>query len=1439
MPQNQDRLLPTVTIEDVQRRIEERKLAQVEEKQRRDALFQEAEAARVEQTGLAIQEARGFEAQDKTERGMGGGPLPYSLPTGGLSVQDLTTYGGPKRETYKPQTSDYDYGAAADIMEQTGWSMKDERTGHWGSRIFTGPLEGMLLKAPGHDTYAEMVAEENKRGYEIVKFGNKEFSVKVSDEAIEPQKIDEGTGSVTGLTRDEWDGSFNGGRPEDFVGAEGAKDELAKRLQRRNVPQEDRKFDPFDETVSIDDWSSDYYAPGDPLFTARVRAYQEGKEWGEEFLKNNRGFWGRFMYGVAQTMQGLKSQLSDGGLGVPSSIPLHVPIGPSGITVPSELLNVLSQAIANPEYRDALIERDMGIENIKEIQRYIAEESGYTSGLMAADRPEDQTWLEEQGELVGGSAPMIAVGAVATTGAVLAGPPGWAIAGTAFASGTVGGYTFGASGADAEIDLLEFQTNIIRQQYGDYTEFKVSDEVRDRIVRKSGAWEAGSEGVTNVLGFGLGKFIGKAIFKVGPGQTLRGTIKESLRQTVTGLNIRTAPEIIRGVAKIAPKAALPIAGDFAMEGFSEVIADYGQTTAMQELDPDRETDPWGAFWSGVILAGFSGGPMMGIGAMNEKVMKARLEARIAAKDVWNNANYDPIEILENIAPETAERIAAMPEEQRASELAKWKQQLEMESASYKELLVQIENARSNGDDAGAAILTVHAEATLTKIKTLALQVALVTDLAVETQVTEEGGLVGHTYTTDEALVKKERKRSKTKKTKGQKKVQTTFENMGFEVVWFEETENQGDAFYDPKTPGVMYLEDRPTTVIQDKKGNKKEFESNPTYQIATGLHEAMHFIQYTNPELHAELKEIVGDAGMLWSAAEYAQRGEGSLNDSLLMAFSQHITAGGSVENFAPKDTEGNEIVVTQTQMAQMQAYAELEGMAEAIGKGGTAVVNKPMRVIAKLGLLGRNAKAAVHLYDTLVRSAHQTALARKEGRTVEEGGTGRYVTRPGGAGFIYELYSRDQLGVLTTLAEGVTPTEGVSKEAEALEARKRKEGVAEKELPIGRKPKGRGKKEEPKEDIKGQRDSRYGKALTAVELEDIRAQFTEEELMGGKELPYKPGEVAKTSAGKSYSEASREASVNIPYAKVEQSDIDTAIKNTEKAMGAARYERALGFTGIDSLSLDATFFNDSINLPSSIRFWYETFGEDFTNRFIGMSEADARQFADVVSATSPRTPVPDNIRKAVSTYLDYKLELPTLTAVSTKEMVGVQKALTGKLAEGGRYKTGSFANTFLYAMGIVSETPLSTNDIIMGNIYGIDAKHFSNPLVYEMISRLHVELATMLNGKTVDKRGLTEADADVINTPWTPWQVQAVMWSNRQDNTGTYSDELVRIFEEWQEAGIPVKEHADGTLYVNLEELTSEMGLAGLTKATVRGEPRLMPPTPLGGATEVTASLG
>lgn len=39
--------------------------------------------------------------------------------------------------------------------------------GHWPSRIPSGPLEGLLLKAPDHPTFYKTVMEDQKLGYSL------------------------------------------------------------------------------------------------------------------------------------------------------------------------------------------------------------------------------------------------------------------------------------------------------------------------------------------------------------------------------------------------------------------------------------------------------------------------------------------------------------------------------------------------------------------------------------------------------------------------------------------------------------------------------------------------------------------------------------------------------------------------------------------------------------------------------------------------------------------------------------------------------------------------------------------------------------------------------------------------------------------------------------------------------------------------------------------------------------------------------------------------------------------------------------------------------------------------------------------------------------------------------------------------------------------------
>ena len=82
---------------------------------------------------------------------------------------------------------------------------------------------------------------------------------------------------------------------------------------------------------------------------------------------------------------------------------------------------------------------------------------------------------------------------------------------------------------------------------------------------------------------------------------------------------------------------------------------------------------------------------------------------------------------------------------------------------------------------------------------------------------------------------------------------------------------------------------------------------------------------------------------------------------------------------------------------------------------------------------------------------------------------------------------------------------------------------------------------------------------------------------------------------------------------------------------------------------LDAAFVNESLALPAAQRFWYETFGEDvgeFLPELRG-SGSSALLFANLISATSAQTKVPENTRRGLGIFAS--------TEVGEASMVGMQ----------------------------------------------------------------------------------------------------------------------------------------------------------------------------------------
>jgi len=136
-----------------------------------------------------------------------------------------------------------------------------------------------------------------------------------------------------------------------------------------------------------------------------------------------------------------------------------------------------------------------------------------------------------------------------------------------------------------------------------------------------------------------------------------------------------------------------------------------------------------------------------------------------------------------------------------------------------------------------------------------------------------------------------------------------------------------------------------------------------------------------------------------------------------------------------------------------------------------------------------------------------------------------------------------------------------------------------------------------------------------------------------------------------------------------------------------------------------------------------------------------------------------------------------------------------------GQYKVGSFNQTLGLGMGTATEVPMATLDVIMARFFGIPQEAFANPLMYELGAEFMGRVADAINAKTQQTQEYKDAKAKMAQgqeltpqeammvEPFRPWQLQAAMWSNRLDDTGTFSESLDEFLEQAYEAGQATKD--------------------------------------------------
>jgi len=259
---------------------------------------------------------------------------------------------------------------------------------------------------------------------------------------------------------------------------------------------------------------------------------------------------------------------------------------------------------------------------------------------------------------------------------------------------------------------------------------------------------------------------------------------------------------------------------------------------------------------------------------------------------------------------------------------------------------------------------------------------------------------------------------------------------------------------------------------------------------------------------------------------------------------------------------------------------------------------------------------------------------------------------------------------------------------------------------------------------------------------------------------------------------------------------------------------------------IDPEFVNESLALPAAQRFWYETFGEDVATFLPDIFGAhnDSLLLANLISATSAQTAVEQNMRRGLSIYASTKSGQPSFVGMPIPTSVQ-QAQLLEEYGLDGQYKTGSFAPTLMLGLGVFNEqrgVPLTVLDVIMSRFFRLPQSVFSDPIMYRYGHTVMAKIAQIVNQKRamtpeyVEAQGRirngTATDADVMLVEAVrPWQVQAVLWSNRADDSGTFSDAMKLIREDLIAVGIEPDDQGG----FSTEQLTSPEALRAIEAAS------------------------
>ena len=166
------------------------------------------------------------------------------------------------------------------------------------------------------------------------------------------------------------------------------------------------------------------------------------------------------------------------------------------------------------------------------------------------------------------------------------------------------------------------------------------------------------------------------------------------------------------------------------------------------------------------------------------------------------------------------------------------------------------------------------------------------------------------------------------------------------------------------------------------------------------------------------------------------------------------------------------------------------------------------------------------------------------------------------------------------------------------------------------------------------------------------------------------------------------------------------------------------------------------MKLPKGARFWYELSIHAFTRDFVDLPKDMVVRLIDSVAGTSGGVEPGPNLKRGIGILAEDMQKVPV--QVDLRDPASARKALGPQAIQTLKY--GSFSNTMQFTGGLSNKAPLSTNDVQVASMFGVDQTSFrKTPVLYEVTSRFFMKLRDLQN-QQLDKTGQPYQ-------PWETWQ--------------------------------------------------------------------------------------